>query len=154
MPLQNDDIQIKLQAKIFEFALMDLVLQHREAFKPLWTVDSWVKFLIWMSLNCGLPGDRESLEQFAEALGGPLTIRMRQIFFERKLDKYSIRVLADPAEANALLVFTDRDGLLSNDLALKVMQEVGLLQRVVTNMDRWQLLNGVIAIPWQDAETT
>ena len=49
-----------IQAKAFEFALIELIYSKRDSFQPLWSVDSWVKFLIWLSLNCGLPGDKES----------------------------------------------------------------------------------------------
>lgn len=73
--------QIQIQAKVFDFALVELVLKHRDSFQPLWTLDSWVKFLIWMTLNCGLSGDRESIELFTEALGSRLCSRMRRIFF-------------------------------------------------------------------------
>jgi len=67
-----------IQAKAFEFALMELIYSKRDSFQPLWSVDSWVKFLIWLSLNCGLSGDKESLELFAQAMGSPLTSRMRK----------------------------------------------------------------------------
>ena len=80
--MQNAN-ETRLQAKVFDFALAELVLEHRTSFDPLWTVDSWVKFLIWMALNCGLSGEKDSLEFFANALGAPLSSRMRRIFFER-----------------------------------------------------------------------
>ncbi len=35
---------------------MELIYSKRDSFKPLWSVDSWVKFLIWAALNCGLSG--------------------------------------------------------------------------------------------------
>ena len=153
MPLEKDDIQTQLQAKVFDFALNDLVRRNREAFQPLWTVDSWAKFLIWMSLNCGLSGDRESLEIFAKALGHNLSARIRQIFFERTLQKYSVKIFADPAEPKILVVSTDQQQLLSNEVALKAIEEVELLQRVVTDIETWEILHEVIAIPWQVAET-
>ena len=61
----------QLQGTLVDFALMELIRQHRESFQPLWTVDSWAKLLIWLALNCGLSGERDSLEQFAKALGAP-----------------------------------------------------------------------------------
>ena len=149
MPFKQDDIQIQLQAKVFDFALMELVRQHRDTFNPLWTVDSWVKFLIWMSLNSGLSGERESLEQFAEALGDPLTIRMRQIFFERILDQFSIKLFADPAEEKVLVMPIDHKLKITNEMAHKALQEVGLFHKVVTDQEFWQNLDLVIAIPWQ-----
>ena len=76
--------QANIQAKIFDFALSELVRNQRESFEPIWTVDSWVKLLIWLSLNCGFSGERESLEIFANALGAPLTIKMRKTKQTRK----------------------------------------------------------------------
>ena len=149
MPFHQDDTQIQLQAKVFNFALMELVRQHRETFQPLWTVDSWVKFLIWMSLNSGLSGEKESLEQFAEALGDSLSIRMRQIFFERKLDEPSIKLFADPAEAKVLVMPIDPKLEITNEIVHKALHEVGLFQQVVTDPECWQNLDLVIAIPWQ-----
>ena len=82
MSFMDKTQQTAIQAKAFDFALTDLVRRHRESFQPLWTVDSWVKFMIWMTLNCGLSGERETLELFAESLGSVLTSRMRKLFFE------------------------------------------------------------------------
>ena len=39
-----------LQATLFDFSIAELVRQHRESFQPLWTAESWVKLLIWLSL--------------------------------------------------------------------------------------------------------
>ena len=78
-----------IQAKAFEFALLELIYSKRDSFQPLWSVDSWAKFLIWLSLNCGLSGDKESLELFAKSMGSPLTSRMRKIFFESALEYFS-----------------------------------------------------------------
>ena len=55
-----------IQAKAFEFALLELIYSKRDSFQPLWSVDSWAKFLIWLSLNCGLSGEKESLEMLIE----------------------------------------------------------------------------------------
>ena len=41
-----------IQAKAFEFALLELIYSKRDSFQPLWSVDSWAKFLIWLSLCC------------------------------------------------------------------------------------------------------
>ena len=96
--------QTSIQAKVFDFALLELIRSKRDSFQPLWSVDSWVKFLIWMTLNCGLSGERESLELFANAIGSPLTKRMRKVFFERILDDLSLHILADPAETQILVM--------------------------------------------------
>ena len=92
---------VRLQATLFDFAILELIRQNRESFQPLWSVDSWAKLLIWLALNCGLSGERESLEHFAEALGAPLTSRLRRVFFERELSDLELQVLADPAYASS-----------------------------------------------------
>ena len=66
-----------LQATLFDFSIAELVRQHRESFQPLWTAESWVKLLIWLSLNCGSSGDEAGMARFLEALGPSLTTRMR-----------------------------------------------------------------------------
>ena len=149
MPFQQDDIQIQLQAKLFDFALTDLVRQHRETFEPLWTVDSWVKFLIWMSLNLGLSGEKKSLELFAQALGPALTTRMRKIFFERTLDDLSIRLLADPAESKVLIMPTHQEVILTNETVQQALKQVDLSSRVVQSHKCWQALDLLVAIPWE-----
>ena len=60
---------LALQATLVDFALAELVRQHRQSFQPLWSAESWAKLLIWLALNCGCSGDRDSLEAYAEALG-------------------------------------------------------------------------------------
>ena len=149
MPLEKDDIQTQLQAKVFDFALNDLVRRNREAFQPLWTVDSWVKFLIWISLNCGLPGEKDSLEQFAESMGSVLTIRMRQIFFERTFEELSVKFLADPAETAVLAIPTHQNILPSNGIILNALKESRLVEHIESNIDSWKFQDGIIAIPWQ-----
>ena len=104
MSFMDKTQQIAIQSKAFDFALTDLVIRHRESFQPLWTVDSWVKFMIWMALNCGLSGERETLKLFADSLGAALTSRMRKLFFERNLETFSLCVMADPAETIVLLL--------------------------------------------------
>jgi hypothetical protein len=42
---------VALQATLFDFAIGELVRQHRESFPPLWTSESWAKLLIWLALN-------------------------------------------------------------------------------------------------------
>ncbi len=141
--------QTHIQAKLFDFALVELVREHRNSFKPLWTVDSWAKFLIWLTLNCGLSGERESLELFAEALGIRLTTRMRRVFFERTVECLSLRLMADPSDSNVLVMPISGSVLVTSDLAKQALDQVGLLKRVALDEDLWQELDAVIAIPWQ-----
>ena len=133
---------VQLQATLFDFAILELIRQNRQSFEPLWTVDSWAKLLIWLALNCGLSGERESLEQFAAALGAPLTSRLRRVFFERELNDLELQVLVLPQVAgDAALLAVDRVAI--------ALDRIGLLERVVADRSRWQQLEGVLAIPWQ-----
>ncbi len=140
--------QSNIQAKMFDFALSELVRNQRESFEPIWTVDSWVKLLIWLSLNCGLSGDRESLDNFANALGTALTIRMRKIFFERIVHNLSIQVIADPADSQVLVMPISTDVSLTNEKVLKALQNLHLSTRVSNQFNEWDIHDRLIAIPW------
>ena len=94
----------RLQATLFDFAIAELVRQHRDSFQPLWTAEAWAKFLIWLALNCGCSGDQQGLEAFALALGPGMTGRMRRVFFERELPDLDLQVMADPAEQQVLVL--------------------------------------------------
>ena len=41
---------LALQATLVDFALAELVRQHRASFPPLWSSESWAKLLIWLAL--------------------------------------------------------------------------------------------------------
>ncbi|WP_370318267.1 protein phosphatase [Synechococcus sp. BS56D] len=140
----------QLQGTLVDFALAELIRQHRESFQPLWTVDSWAKLLIWLALNCGLSGERDALEQFAEALGSRLTSRLRRLFFERDLTDLELQVLADPAEQQVLVLsLAPQDpAVLSPDRLEQALKRVGLESRVTSDQTRWQTLDAVVAIPW------
>ena len=75
----------QLQGTLVDFALIELIRQHRLSFQPLWSVDSWAKLMIWLALNCGLSSDKENFEHFAQSLGERITTRLRRTFFEREL---------------------------------------------------------------------
>ena len=136
-----------LQATLFDFAIAELVRQHRQSFQPLWTRDSWVKLLIWLSLNCGCRGDEEGMKQFVEALGPVLTSRMRRVFFERELEDLDLQVMGDPVEP-AVLVMPMAPGVpLDLERATAAVARVGLQELVVADQDRWQQLDAVVAIP-------
>ena len=141
---------VALQATLFDFAIGELVRQHRESFPPLWTSESWAKLLIWLALNCGCSGDREGLEAFAVALGPLLTGRMRRIFFERVLEHLDLQVLADPAEQQVLVMPVGPSGPLELEGVAQALDQVGLQGRVVAERSRWQSLESVVAIPWSE----
>ena len=148
----NKAQQTAIQAKVFDFALTELVRNHRDSFQPLWTIDSWAKFMIWLTLNSGLSGDKENLELFAKALGSPLTNRLRRIFFERKLEDLSLYVMADPAENNAFLVpFSEQTDISCQDAA-KALELVRLNEVVSNEQSLWKKDMGIISIPWKSSE--
>ena len=153
MSFMDKTQQIAIQAKAFDFALTDLVIRHRESFQPLWTVDSWVKFMIWMALNCNLSGEKETLELFADSLGAPLTSQMRKLFFERNLETLSLCVMADPAEKTVLLLSLDGEVQIPLEKALKALESIGLLTHVVLDQSIWTVNEGVISIPWKSSES-
>ena len=137
-----------IQAKAFEFALFELIYSKRDSFQPLWSVDSWVKFLIWLSLNCGLSGDKESLEMFAVSMGSPLTTRMRKIFFERALEDLSLHVMADPAEAQVLIMPITVDKRMNNNDILQALSMIGLSDKVSLSSAAWERHDLIVSIPW------
>lgn len=142
-----------LQAGLFEFAIAELVRQHRSSFEPLWTVESWAKLMIWLTLNSGGSGDRQALEQFADALGPSLCGRMRQLFYQRELESLGLKLLADPAEAQVLvlpLAAAGGDGpLLDLERVAVALAGAGLDGRVAER-GRWQRLESLVAVPWRD----
>ena len=140
-----------LQATLFDFAIGELVRQHRESFQPLWTVDSWVKLLIWLSLNCGCSGDEAGMARFVEALGPAVTTRMRRVFFLRELEDFDLQVMADPAEQQVLVLPMGPGVSLDLDRAAAVIELVQLQGLVVSEQDRWQQLDAAVVIPRLEA---
>ncbi len=149
----KNTIDSNIQARMFDFALLELVRNQRETFEPIWTVDSWVKFLIWLSLNCGFSGERDSLENFVNALGTKLTVRMRKIFFERVLDDLSLHVIADPADPFVLVMPIEADSSLMNENVQKALAVLGLQNRVNNNWSEWESHDRLISIPWNSSES-
>ena len=137
-----------IQAKVFEFALFELVYSKRDSFQPLWSVDSWVKFLIWLSLNCGISGDKENLELFAKAMGSTLTSRMRKIFFERVLEDFALQILADPAETQVLIMPMDAEKKILDNEVLQALQTIGLTNKVSLSQTAWGRHDSIVSIPW------
>ncbi|MFN9635574.1 MAG: protein phosphatase [Synechococcaceae cyanobacterium] len=148
MPDAPPPPDLSLQATLFDFAIAELVRQHRDSFAPLWTVESWAKLLIWLALNCGCGADPASLERFAASLGGPLTVRMRRAFFQRDLEDLNLRLLADPAEAEALALPLDpAAGAPALETVVEAVRRVGLAERRVA-AEGWRVHEGLIALPW------
>jgi hypothetical protein len=147
----STDQATALQAGLFDFALGELVRQHRASFPPLWTTESWAKLLIWLALNCGADGSREGLEAFAGATGPRTLARMRRLFFERELVAINLKLMADPAEAQVLALPLEpaagEGGLVAATLS-EALEQVGLAERVSTDPHSWVRHESVVAIPW------
>ena len=139
-----------LQATLFDFAIAELVRQHRQSFEPLWSLDSWVKLLIWLSLNCGCQGDEKAMQRFAEALGPTLTTRMRRVFFERELEDLDLKLMADPAEQQVLVLPMGPGIPLDLEQAATAIDRVRLTEHVA-DPELWQQMDAVIAIPRVEA---
>ena len=139
-----------LQATLFDFAIAELVRQHRQSFDPVWSLDSWVKLLIWLSLNCGCQGDEKGMQRFAEALGPTLTTRMRRVFFERELEDLDLKLMADPAEQQVLVLPMGPGVPLDLEQAATAIDRVRLTDHVA-DPERWQQMDAVIAIPRVEA---
>lgn len=143
----------QLQAALFHFAIGELVRQHRSSFPPLWTTESWAKLMIWLALNCGCSGDDEGLRQFAASLGPALARTLRQTFFERTLEDLELRLLADPADPQVVLLPLPGAGALPPERVSEALARVGLSELVVADPAGWQQLDGLVAVPWAQAST-
>ncbi|MEB3241340.1 MAG: protein phosphatase [Synechococcus sp.] len=142
-----------LQGALLHFAVEELVRRERESFEPLWTRESWAKFLIWLSLQCGVGVSQEELESFAHALGPVLTGRLRRLFFERELGDLDLKVMADPADDQVLVMPLGpvEDGLQPEPVT-RALERVGLSERLELDPARWQRLEALLVIPWANAE--
>jgi hypothetical protein len=144
---------VALQATLVDFALAELVRQHRESFPPLWSQESWAKLLIWLALNCGCSGDEAGLKAFAEAIGAMQMGRLRRVFFERELGDLELQLMADPAEQQVLVLPQGPVDAVLNPASIAVaLQRVGLQDQVVTDQNRWKRLDALVALPWANRQ--
>ncbi len=139
-----------VQGRLAEFAIGELVRQHRSSFAPLWSTESWVKLLIWLALNCGCSGDEAGLRAFRACLDPALSRRLRQQFFTRELELLQLQVVADPAEGAALVLPLAPGGApVDLQRAAAAVAAAGLEAQLVADRGRWSSLEGAVAIPWQ-----
>lgn len=138
-----------LRRNLEDFALAELVRQHRASFAPLWTIESWAKLLIWLALNSGCSGDTASLEAFAEALGPERSARLRRLFFSREAEALGLEIRADPAEAVALLQAPAGSHLPEADAIIAVLEQLGLGPRLVLEPGRWHQRDGLVLVPFR-----
>ena len=139
----------ELQGALLHFAVEELVRRERQGFDPLWTRESWAKFLIWLSLQCGAGVQQPELEAFAHALGPVLTGRLRRLFFERELGDLDLKLMADPAEAQVLVMPLGPARALPQAEVESALEQVGLKELVVMDPNSWQQLEALVAIPWR-----
>ncbi|MEB3184651.1 MAG: protein phosphatase [Cyanobacteriota bacterium] len=138
----------RLQATLFDFAIAELVRQHRDSFQPLWSAESWAKLMIWLALNCGCSSDAAALQAFADALGPALSARMRRTFFERELEDLELKLMADPAEPQVLVLPIGPAAVLADPGRIATALERVGLGSLVVEASRWQRLDALVAIPW------
>ena len=142
-----------LRASLVDFALAELVHRHRTSFPPPWSVESWAKLLIWLALNSGCPA--ESLAVFATALGPERSSRLRRLFFSRELPELGLRLLADPAEGQVLLLPTEAAGWGAGTAEAELervataLHQVGLSDLVVIEPQLWQRRDGLVVVPFR-----
>ena len=140
---------LALQATLVDFALAELVRQHRESFPPLWSQESWAKLLIWLALNCGCSGDEAGLKAFAEAIGPLQMGRLRRVFFERELGDLGLQLMADPAEQQVLVLPQGpEEEVLEEERVARALARVSLSELLVMDRSRWQRLDAVLVVPW------
>ena len=142
----------RLQATLFDFAIAELVRQHRESFQPLWSAESWAKLMIWLALNCGCSSDEAGLKAFAEALPPVISGRMRRVFFERELEDLELQLMADPAEQQVLVLPIGSAAVLEEQSRITTALERVSLSGQVAGPERWQRLDALVAIPWNRLE--
>ena len=109
--------------------------------------------IAWLNLNCGLSGERDTLELVAESLGLKITKRMRKVFFERTLENLSIYLLADPAESNLLLMSVSCQNDINFPDTWKALESVDLSPKIISDQSSWEFHEGIITIPWKSSET-
>ena len=143
---------LALQATLVDFALAELVRQHRESFEPLWSQESWAKLLIWLALNCGCSGDEAGLKTFAEAIGTMQMGRLRRVFFERELGDLELQLMADQAEQQVLVLPQGpAEEVLQNGRLAQAFERVGLTALLPADQARWQQLDAVVVVPWLES---
>ena len=160
-----------LRSQLADFAIAELVRQHRASFEPLWTVESWAKLLIWLALNSGCSGDTADLEAFAASLGEARSAELRRLFFSRELEAEGLWLVADPAEGLALLrgaslqpeeaasgpspaergepASGERLPALELQRITTVLGGLGLAPRLEAAPLRWRCRSGVVVIPFR-----
>ena len=94
---------------------------------------------------------QQELEAFALALGPVLTGRLRRLFFERELGDLDLKVMADPAEAQVLVMPLGPARQLPEAEVQAALVQAKLHEFVQAEPSSWQQLDALVAIPWRAA---
>jgi hypothetical protein len=79
--------------------------------------------------------------------------RLRRVFFERELGDLELQLMADPAEQQVLVLPQGPVDAVLNPASIAVaLQRVGLQDQVVTDQNRWQRLDALVALPWANRQ--
>ena len=81
-------------------------------------------------------------------MGSSLTRRMRKIFFERTLEDLSLHVMADPAEAQVLIMPLSPEQKIDNNDVVQALKIVSLSEKVSVNSAQWERHGSIVSIPW------
>ncbi|MFN9693739.1 MAG: protein phosphatase, partial [Synechococcaceae cyanobacterium] len=88
-------------------------------------------------------------EEFAAALGSLQTTRLRQLFLSRELEEMGLRMMAEPAEAEALELDEDPQAPLDQQRLIQALEQQALLP-LLADPERWQQAEvGVTRLPWR-----
>jgi hypothetical protein len=73
------------------------------------------------------------------------------VFFERELADLELQLMADPAEQQVLVLPQGpADEVLERAHIARALERVDLKDHVVAEQERWQRLDELVAIPWQE----
>ncbi len=81
-------------------------------------------------------------------MGSSLTQRMRKIFFERVLEDMSLHIMADPAEAQVLIVPLLLEKKINTKDVVQALKMVGLTEKVSLDSEGWERHGSIVSIPW------
>ena len=78
-----------------------------------------------------------------------LTGRLRRLFFERELGDLDLKVMADPAEAQVLVMPLGPARPLAEADVRAALEQVQITELALADPGSWQQLDALVAIPWR-----
>jgi len=73
---------------------------------------------------------------------------LRKIFFERALEDLSLHVMADPAEAQVLIMPIALDKRINDNDVVQALEMIGLSDKVSLSSSEWERHDSIVSIPW------